>query len=855
MNRFHNKSVIAWSLLLFGILTTNTTAQEAAPTEPADTTAIAEPSFPEDAPMLQYGNRPKRYYIRKVEIHGVKYLDHNNLKSSAGLIEGDSVYLPSDFIANSINRLWRQSVFADVKVGAEIEGDNLDLHVFLKERPRIYHWEFEGISKGKKKDLLEKLKLKPGRNTLSDYIIDKNKKLIKAYWVEKGFRNTEVDVRIENDSVYPEQAVNVTFLIDKKNRVKIGKINFTGNEQFKDKRLRKTFKKTHQKSINFFRGAKLNENDYADDKELLLDFYNSKGYRNATIVRDSIYPIDDKRIGIDIEVAEGNKYYIRNVSWVGNSVHETEELQRMFAVKQGDTYDKKSMHKRLGIGKEDNPENISVKSLYQNDGYLMSQIEPAETIIGADSIDIQVKIFEGKQFTINEVGITGNQRVDDEVIRREIYTRPGELYNRALLMQTISTLNAMGHFNPEAIMPDIRPVSNELVDINWPLEEQASDQFNIAGGWGSGTFVGSVGITLNNLSIRNFFKKGAWRPYPMGQNQRLSLSAQTNGTYYKAFAFSFTDPWLGGRKPNSFTLSAHFSEQNNAYYVWQTSTQYFRTYGVALGLGKRLEWPDPYFQLYAEARYERYTLKDWTSFVMENGSANLLSLRLVFSRNSVDQPIYPRRGSEFSASVQATLPYSLWDGKDYSSSTLSDSERYKWIEFHKWQFKAQWFQALTRNMNLVLMARAEMGFLGSYNKHKVSPFERFEVGGDGMSGYNIYGIDIISMRGYEDGALDPTSNYSRGYNKYTAELRYPVILKPSSTIYALVFLEGGNAFDSWKSFSPFKIKRSAGVGVRLFLPVVGMLGIDWGYGFDHPNQGNTGRRSGSQFHFVIGQQF
>ena len=854
MNRFHNKSVIAWSLLLFGILTTNATAQEAAPTEPADTTAIAEPSFPEDAPMLQYGNRPKRYYIRKVEIHGVKYLDHNNLKSSAGLIEGDSVYLPSDFIANSINRLWRQSVFADVKVGAEIEGDNLDLHVFLKERPRIYHWEFEGISKGKKKDLLEKLKLKPGRNTLSDYIIDKNKKLIKAYWVEKGFRNTEVDVRIENDSVYPEQAVNVTFLIDKKNRVKIGKINFTGNEQFKDKRLRKTFKKTHQKSINFFRGAKLNENDYADDKELLLDFYNSKGYRNATIVRDSIYPIDDKRIGIDIEVAEGNKYYIRNVSWVGNSVHETEELQRMFAVKQGDTYDKKSMHKRLGIGKEDNPENISVKSLYQNDGYLMSQIEPAETIIGADSIDIQVKIFEGKQFTINEVGITGNQRVDDEVIRREIYTRPGELYNRALLMQTISTLNAMGHFNPEAIMPDIRPVSNELVDINWPLEEQASDQFNIAGGWGSGTFVGSVGITLNNLSIRNFFKKGAWRPYPMGQNQRLSLSAQTNGTYYKAFAFSFTDPWLGGRKPNSFTLSAHFSEQNNAYYVWQTSTQYFRTYGVALGLGKRLEWPDPYFQLYAEARYERYTLKDWTSFVMENGSANLLSLRLVFSRNSVDQPIYPRHGSEFSASVQATLPYSLWDGKDYSSSTLSDSERYKWIEFHKWQFKAQWFQALTRNMNLVLMARAEMGFLGSYNKHKVSPFERFEVGGDGMSGYNIYGIDIISMRGYEDGALDPISeNYACAYNKYTLELRYPVILKPSSQIYVLGFLEGGNAFDSWRSFSPFRIKRSAGFGVRLYLPVVGMLGIDWGYGFDAP--ANQTGKSVSQFHFVMGQQF
>ena len=854
MNRIFDRLFITGTVLAFVSLGTTAVAQEPAAADPADTTAGSEPAFPDDAPMIQYGSRPQRYYIRKVEIHGVKYLDHNNLKSSAGLIEGDSIYLPSDFIPNSIDRLWRQSVFADVKIGADIEGDQIDLHVFLKEQPRIYRWEFEGISKGKKKDLTEKLKLKPGRIPLSDYVIDKNKKLIEAYWVEKGFRNAEVDVRIENDSVYPDRAVNVTFVIDKKERVKIGRINFTGNEQFKDKRLRKTFKKTHQRSLNFFRSTKLNESDYADDKELLLDFYNSKGYRNATIVRDSIYPINEKRIGIDIDLAEGNKYYIRNVSWVGNSVHETDELQRMFAVKRGDTYDKKSMHKRLGIGKEDNPEAISVKSLYQNDGYLMSQIEPAETIIGPDSIDIEVKIFEGKQFTINEVGITGNQRVDDEVIRREIYTRPGELYNRALLMQTISTLNAMGHFNPEAIMPDIQPISNELVNINWPLEEQASDQVGIAGGWGSGTFVGSLNITLSNLSLRNFFKKGAWRPYPGGQNQRLSIAFQTNGTYYKSFAFSFTDPWLGGRKPNSFTLSAHFSEQNNAYYVWQTSTQYFRTYGVAVGLGKRLEWPDPFFQLYAEASYERYSLKDWTSFVMENGSANLLSLRLVFSRNSVDQPIYPRRGSEFSASVQATLPYSLWDGKDYSSKTLSDSERYKWIEFHKWQFKAQWFQALTRNMNLVLMARAEMGYLGSYNKHKVSPFERFEVGGDGMSGYNIYGIDIISMRGYEDGALDPISqNYACAYNKYTLELRYPIILKPSSQIYVLGFLEGGNAFDSWRSFSPFRIKRSAGFGVRLYLPIVGMLGIDWGYGFDPPAGSTT--KSGSQFHFVLGQQF
>ena len=846
---YFKKLLILAAVLLSGRETLM--AQEPATTETADSTAVA-PAFNHDAPMFERTRGQKLYYIRKIHISGLEHLDGDIIKASAGLVEGDSIYLPSNFISNAITRLWSQRHFADVKIGADIEGDSLDLQVYLEERPRVYEWKFEGISTGKKKDLIEKLKLR--RNSeLSDYVLDKNQKLIKEYWKEKGFRNADVTWRIDQDSARAQYAT-VTFVIDKKERVRIGEINFKGNEVFEDKRLRRTFKKTHKKSINFFRGAKLNEKEYAEDKDLLIDFYNSKGYRNANIERDSIYDIAPNRIAIDLDISEGNKYYIRDVSWVGNSVYTTEELQARFAVKKGDTYDKKSMHKRLGIGREENPEDMSIKSMYQNSGYLMSQIEPAETIIGADSIDIQVKVFEGKPFTINSVGITGNQRVDDEVIRRELYTRPGELYDRSMLMQTIRMLGQMGHFNPEAIMPDIKPVSNELVDVNWPLEEQASDQFNIAGGWGSGTFVGSVGITFNNLSIKNALKKGAWRPYPMGQNQKLSLSAQTNGTYYKAFSFSFTDPWVGGKKPNSLTLSAHWSEQNNAYYVWQTSTMHFRTTGIAVGLGKRLTWPDPYFTLYAEASYERYNLKNWNSFIMSNGNANLFSLKFVFGRNSVDQPIYPRRGSDFSISVQATPPYSMWDGKDYADPTMSDRERYKWIEFHKWQLKSQWFQALTPNQNLVLMVKAEMGYLGHYNKHKTSPFERFEVGGDGMSGYNIYGIDIISMRGYEDGALDPVNDYyAIAYNKYTAELRYPVILKPSSQIYVLGFLEGGNAFDSWKSFSPFKIKRSAGFGVRLYLPVVGMLGIDWGYGFDAP-AGKT-NKSGSQFHFVMGQQF
>ncbi|WP_348717083.1 outer membrane protein assembly factor BamA [uncultured Alistipes sp.] len=843
MNRFV-KIVLAAALCLTSGL--GAFAQEP---ETADTTRYAP--FDEGAPMLR-STAPRLYHIRNVNVRGVKYLDPNLIRSAAGLLPGDSLYLPSSYISNSITRLWNQRYFSDVKVGATILGDSVDLEILLKERPLVNNWKFEGISRGKQKDLTEKLKLRRGTE-LSDYVIDKNMKLIKAYFVEKGFRNVEVTPRIENDTIR-ERAVNVTFDIDRGDRVRIGEITFSGNREFSDRRLRKTFKKTHKKSINFLRNTKLNEKDYADDKELLIDFYNSKGFRNATILSDSLYVINDKRIGLHLDLSEGNKYYIRNVSWLGNSVYPTEDLERIFSVQPGDTYDKKSMHKRLGIGKEVNPDDMSVSSLYQNQGYLMSQIDPDEIVIGADSIDLVIKIFEGKQFTINEVGISGNMRVDDEVIRRELYTRPGELYDRSMLMQTIRTLNAMGHFNPETLMPDIKPVSNELVNVNWPLEEQASDQFNVAGGWGSGTFVGSVGITLNNLSIRNFFKKGAWRPYPMGQNQRLSISAQTNGTYYKAMALSFTDPWLGGRKPNSFTISAHLSEQNNAYYFWQTSTRYFRSTGLSVGLGKRLTWPDPYFSLYAEAAYQRYKLKDWSSFVMSNGAANMLSLKFVFGRNSVDQPTYPRRGSDFSVSVQFTPPYSLWDGKDYSNPSMPETERYKWIEFHKWQFKAQWFFSLTRNQKLVLMTRAEMGYLGNYNKNKVSPFERFEVGGDGMSGYNIYGIDIISMRGYEDGALDPVGDYySNAYNKYTVELRYPIVLKPSSQIYVLGFLEGGNGFSSWRKFSPFNIKRSAGFGVRLYLPVVGMLGIDWGYGFD-PAAGQT-KKSGSQFHFVLGQQF
>ena len=814
-----------------------------------------EYQFDNNASMMKSGEKPRKYHIRKVNFHGANHISENSLRTISGLIPGDTIYLPSNYISNSITRLWAQRFFADVKIGASIDGDSVDMEVFLKERPRVHSWNFagEGIGNSKKKDLAEKLQLR--RNSeLSDYVIDKNKKLIQKEFADKGYRNTEVKAIITNDTTGLDNVVHVTFLIDRKEKVKVGEITFDGNEQFTDKRLRRTFKKTHRKSINIFHNTKFNPKEFENDKDLLVDFYNSQGYRNATIVSDSVYDISSNRIGIHLNVSEGEKFYIRDVKWVGNSVYETDFLDKLFGVKKGDTYDRKSMHKRLGIGREMDPsDQNSISSLYQNSGYLASQVDPSEVVVGKDSIDLEVRIFEGRQFKINEIGISGNTRVNDEVIRRELSVYPGQLYNRALLMYSMRQLMSMGHFDAEQLQPDIEPVSNDLVNINFPLVEQASDQFNIAGGWGAGSFVGSVGITLNNISTRNIFDKTKWTPYPMGQNQKFSISGQTNGTYYKAIAASFTDPWVGGRKPNSLTVSVHWSEQNNAYYIWQKSTMHFRTTGVAVGLGKRMKWPDPNFTIYAEAQYRHYGLKNWNYFIMKNGDANELSLRLAFGRSTVDQPIYPRSGSEFSVTATLTPPYSLWDGVDYSDVNLSDSERYKWIEYHRWELMGRWFQPITRDRKLVLMAKAEMGYLGHYNRHKLSPFQRFEVGGDGMSGYTMYGVDIIGLRGYEDGALDPGNNYSVAYNKYTMELHYPVVMKDQSQVFVLGFLEGGSGFSSWQEFSPFKIKRSAGVGVRLYLPIVGLIGLDWGYGFDAP-MGRTSR-SGSRFHFTMGQSF
>ena len=814
-----------------------------------------------NAPMLDY-EHPKQYIINKVKVSGIKYLDPEVVASMSGLTKGDTIMIPSDYLSSTLKTMWNQRIYSDVQILTEPVGDSVNIEIVLRERPRVYDWKIEGVRKGQMSELLETLKLKKG-SELSDFVLNSSKDAIRKYFAEKGFYNADVSVRLENDTTL-ENVVNVFFVVDRKNRVKIGKIDFEGNTALSDRQLRRSFKKTHQKSINIFKGAKYKEKDYEEDKENLIDFYNSRGYRNATILSDSVYRINDKRLGIALKVDEGNKFYYRNVSWTGNSVYETRQLNDMLGISKGETYDKKTLHKRLGIGKHADYEDMSsISSLYQNNGYLFSSIDPGEVVVGEDSIDINVKIFEGKQAKINEVKISGNHRVNDRVIRRELYVRPGELYNRALLMQTIRQLNQMQHFDPEKTSPgiDLVPNSNELVDISFPLEEVASDKFEISGGWGSNMFVGSVGVQLNNVSLKNFFKGSEWRPYPHGQNQQLAIRGQTNGSYYKAISLNFTEPWLGGKKPNSLTVGLYYSDETDAYYAWQSGNRHFRTIGVSVGIGRRLSWPDRYFTIYNEISYQAYNLKDWSSFLVTNGTSNIFALKTVLARNSVDSPIYPRTGSEFSLSLTLTPPYSLFQKNvDYADPNLPDYKRYKWIEYHKWQFKAQWYYPLTNNNKLVLMARAEMGYLGSYNKNKPSPFEGFDVGGDGVSGYNVYGVEIVGLRGYENSALTPytytadgRADYARAYNKYTMEIRYPFILKPSSTIYGLVFAEGGNAFKSWKEFDPFLIKRSIGVGARIYLPIVGMLGIDWGYGFDKA-VGQT-ERSGSQVHFIIGTQF
>ncbi len=830
-------------------------------------------------------NNPKKYIVGGVRLEGNEYLSPDQILQVASLQKGMEVTVPSEEMSNIVTRLWMQRYFEDVSVSIDSITPTRDTAFFkisIIERPRVSRWVFSGVKSGEEKELRERLNIRRG-GEFSDYVAKTSSDIIKRYYKEKGFYNVKVDINTKRDTVI-QSAIRVQFAVDRGEKVKIKKITFSGADHVKESKLVKSMKKTRDKRLqNFFSSKKFQEKEYDNDKRSLIAAFNEAGYRDARIVKDTMYYIEPNRLQIDFEIDEGKQYFFRDITWTGNSVYSAETLNQVLKIKKGDVYDVVTMEKRLfGGGKQS---EAYVSQYYRDNGYLFFQLNPVELNIEGDSVDVEMRIVEGKPATLNNIIINGNDLTNERVIRRQLFTYPGYLFSQTDFERSIREIASMGQFDPEAIMDPAKGWSilpnemNNTVDIVYNVTEKPSSQLELSGGWGGNTFVATVGVSFNNFSTRRFFDKTAWRPVPLGDAQNLSIRFQTNGTYYTSLSASFSEPWLFGKKPTSLNMSVYYTRQTNSYIYYNilNNDEYMEVYGFAAGLGKRLKWPDSYFVLYNQLSWQTYRLQNWAyQFLFNTGISHNLSYTLSLSRNSTDQQIYPRVGSDFSFSLQLTPPYSLlrkkdyglldedgnptkvsnWKDIDYNYQTSQD--RYKWIEYHKWSFKGAVYTKLVGD--LVLMARAQFGYLGYYNRNwGYSPFEGFRVGGDGMSGYDTYGSEIVSLRGYENYSLTPqalssynsTGNYYAGnvYDKFTVELRYPVILQPQSTIYALLFLEGGNCWSDIRDFNPFQIKRSAGVGVRVFLPMIGLLGVDWGYGFDDPVNG------GSQFHFVIGQQF
>ena len=828
-------------------------------------------------------NHPQKYIVAGISVEGNSVFGESQIVNQTGLHPGMEVTVPGDDLSNVVRRLFLQRFFDDVAI--EIDSlsagrDSAWFKIRIKERPRVSRWSFSGVKSGERKDIEERLNLRRG-GEFSEYVEKTSADIIKRYFAEKGFLLCDVKAEVQRDSMV-RNAIRVNFAIDKGEKVRIKDINFIGNEHVKDYKLARSMKKTKSnKFYNFFHSKKFNEKEYLADKKSALSAFNEAGYRDARLVRDSIYYVEPGRLGIDLEFEEGDKYYFRDVSWTGNSVYASQTLDEVLGIKKGDVYDVVTMEKRLFGGGKQN--ELDITKLYRDNGFLFFNVTPVETNIQHDSVDVELRISEGKQATLNNIVINGNDLTNEKVVRRQIFTRPGYLFSQSDFERSVREIASLGQFDPEVAMDATRGFSvlpnalDNTVDIIYNVVEKPSSQLEVSGGWGGNTFVATVGVSFNNFSTHRFFEKGAWRPVPLGDAQNLSFRFQTNGTYYTALTASFTEPWLFGKKPTSLSLSAYYTRQTSSYLALNilNHDREMNVYGFSASLGMRLKWPDNYFVLYNGFSWQTYQLNNWYSgyFIIDDGVTHNISYTLSLIRNSTDQQIYPRTGSEFSFSLQLTPPFSLFrkydfdaDGnmvpvnsyKDVNYDNWSGKDRYKWIEYHKWKFSAATYSKLIGD--LVLMTRAQFGYLGYYNRNwGYSPFEGFLVGGDGMSGYYSYGTEMVALRGYENNSLTPylPSKYNANgyayagnvYDKFTIELRYPVILQPQSTIYALAFLEGGNCWSDIKDFNPFNIKRSAGVGVRIFLPMVGLLGVDWGWGFDGPEG------SKSQFHFVIGQQF
>ncbi|HDZ40473.1 MAG TPA: outer membrane protein assembly factor BamA [Bacteroidetes bacterium] len=796
---------------------------------------------------------PGEYVVGDITVSGVKYLDTNAIVGLSGIRKYSRILVPGDLITKAVQKLWSQGLFSDVKITAtEIRSDTIFLNIYLGERARISSVEYFGIKQNEVQDITDKVNLMAG-SQVTDHVLSSTVSIIKDHFIEKGFLNTDVRI-IQKDDPETPNSIKLNVHIDKNDRVKIDDIVFEGNKAFPDKRLRRVMKNTKKQNLNIFKASKYIEDQYEEDKESLVTFYNENGYRDFRILNDTVIDISDDRVVMAIMVDEGKQYYFGDIEWVGNSIYPKGLLSQVLNINEGDIYNQTLLNERLNYDED------AVSSLYLNNGYLFSNLMPVETDIANDSIDLEIRIHEGEQATLNRVIVKGNTRTNEHVVRRELYTRPGDLFSKDAIIRSARQVAVLGHFDPEKINP--QPLMNPAegtVDLEYPLEETANDQFEISGGWGAGMLVGTVGVRFNNFAMKNFFKPSEWKPYPSGDGQSLSIRAQSNGRIYQSYNVSFMEPWLGGKKPNSFTVSAYRSVMTNGDKRGVESRQSMIIDGVSTGLGKRLAWPDDFFSLYAELGYQRYNLDnyDYYNFLFRNGEANLMSLTTRLTRfSTAPSLIYPRRGSSFSLSLQLTPPYSLLNGKDYSDAT--DQEKYRWIEFHKWVFKGDYYYELFDKF--VMNTRVSFGYLGSYNKDiGPSPFENFYLGGDGMTGYSFYGRDVIALRGYENGSLTPTMikdnkrvYVGNVYSKLTFEFRYPLTLNPQATIYLLTFLEAGKSWYELKEFNPFKMHRSAGVGLRANLPMFGLLGIDWAYGFD-PIPGQDVH--GSQFHFVMGQQF
>ncbi len=849
---------------------------------------------------------PKEYEIADIEVKGVEFLDNNALISLSGLRVGDKIKIPGESISAAIKKLWKQGIIGNVSIYAnKVEEGKIWLTIELTERPRLTSYEFVGISKSMQGELKDQIDLVRGK-ILTDVLIKNTQHAVFSYMEGKGYLNAEVNISQEKDTLL-SNSVKIIIDVEKNSKVKIKDINFYGDDQFASSKLRSKLKKTGQRPrftivkdlfektlwvlnpknffhfashreevdkvalmeylgehvyVNVFKSSKYVKSDYEADKDLLIAFYNSKGYRDAEIVKDSIYAINGKQINIDMYVDPGVKYYFRNIDWTGNYIYTDEQLSKVLGVRSGDVYDLELIQKKLNF----NPNGTDVSALYMDDGYLFFSVTPVEVGVYGDSIDLEMRIYEGVQATINKVTVSGNDKTNDHVVLRELRTYPGQKFSRADLIRTQRELSQLGYFDPEKVNPVPKPNPvDETVDIEWQLAERANDQVELSGGWGGFYgFVGTLGISFNNFSVRNIADFSKWRPLPSGDGQKFSVRLQANGKQYQSYSVSFSEPWLGGRKPNNFGISFTQSVTRSINYFATSPTDQGKLglTGVTVSLGRRLTWPDDFFTISNSLGYLRYDRTGVYNQGQTRGSSHSFTFNTTIARNSADNPMYPRTGSNLSLSASFTPPYSLLGSNiDYNDP---NANVYKYLEYHKWNFDMWYYMKLVGD--LVLASKMHIGYLGSYSdKVGVGPYERFTLGGSGLTGQNfLLGTDVIGLRGYEDNSLRPVDNNGTPettadditggtvFTKFAMELRYPVSLNPSATIYGLTFFEGGNNWNDYSQFNPYDMYRSVGVGVRIFMPAFGLLGLDWAYGLDPVFGGNT--ISGPQFHFTIGQQ-